>query len=75
MHEFMPDRAIAGALVSVPGTLFAVEGARAWSDALKLNAGARLALNRYASLFASFDGELSDSGHSYAGRGGARVNW
>jgi outer membrane autotransporter protein len=45
VHEFMPDRAIAGSLVSVPGTLFAVEGARAWSDALKLNAGARLALN------------------------------
>jgi hypothetical protein len=30
---------------------------------------------RYASLFASFDGELSDSGHSYAGRGGARFSW
>ena len=39
VHEFNPDRSIAGSFVSVPGTLFAVDGARAWSDALKVNAG------------------------------------
>src|SRR5262249_42188880 len=54
VHEFNPDRSITGSLVSVPGTLFAVDGARAWNDALKVNAGARVALNQYASLFASF---------------------
>jgi outer membrane autotransporter protein len=75
VHEFMPDRSIAGSLVSVPGTLFAVDGARARSDALKLNAGSRLALNQYAALFASFDGEFADSGYSYAGRGGIRFSW
>jgi hypothetical protein len=42
---------------------------------LKVNAGSRLALNQYASLFASFDGEFSNSGHSYAGRGGVRFSW
>ncbi len=75
VHEFMPDRSIAGSFVSVPGTLFAVDGARAWSDALKINAGSRLAINQYASLFASFDGEFANSGHSYAGRGGIRLSW
>jgi outer membrane autotransporter protein len=75
VHEFMPDRSISASLSSVPGTLFGVDGARAWSDALKVNAGTRVALNQYASLFASFDGELSNSGHSYAGRGGARFSW
>jgi uncharacterized protein with beta-barrel porin domain len=75
VHEFRPDRSITGSLVSVPGTLFTVDGARAWSDALKVNAGPRLALNQYASLFASFDGEFADSGHSYAGRGGVRFAW
>jgi outer membrane autotransporter protein len=75
VHEFRPDRSISGSFVSVPGTLFAVDGARAWSDALKVNAGSRLALNQYASLFASFDGEFANSGHSYAGRGGIRFNW
>jgi uncharacterized protein with beta-barrel porin domain len=75
VHEFKPDRSINGSFVSVPGTLFTVDGARAWSDALKVNAGTRLALNQYASLFANFDGEFADSGHSYAGRGGIRFNW
>jgi outer membrane autotransporter protein len=75
VHEFNPDRSIAGSFVSVPGTLFSVDGARAWSDALKINAGSRLALNQYASLFASFDGEFSNGGDSYAGRGGVRFSW
>ena len=61
--------------MSVPGTLFTVDGAHAWSDALKINAGARVALNQYASLFGSFDGEFANSGHSYAGRGGIRFKW
>jgi outer membrane autotransporter protein len=75
VHEFNPDRSINGSFVSVPGTLFTVDGARAWSDALKVNAGSRLALNQYASLFASFDGEFANSGQSYAGRGGIRFSW
>jgi outer membrane autotransporter protein len=75
VHEFRPDRSISGSFASIPGTLFAVDGARAWSDALKVNAGSRLALNQYASLFATFDGEFANSGHSYAGRGGMRFSW
>jgi outer membrane autotransporter protein len=75
VHEFNPDRSIANSFVSIPGTLFAVDGARAWSDALKVNAGTRVALNQYTSLFASFDGEFANSGHSYAGRGGIRFSW
>jgi outer membrane autotransporter protein len=75
VHEFNPDRSIANSFVSIPGTLFAVDGARAWSDALKVNAGSRLALNQYASLFASFDGEFANSGQSYTGRGGIRFGW
>jgi outer membrane autotransporter protein len=75
VHEFNPDRSIANSFVSVPGTLFTVDGARAWNDALKINAGSRLALNQYASLFASFDGEFANSGQSYAGRGGIRFSW
>ena len=75
VHEFNPDRSIANSFVSIPGTLFAVDGARAWSDALKVNAGTRVALNQYTSLFASFDGEFANSGQSYAGRGGIRFSW
>ena len=39
VHEFSPDRSTTGSLVSIPGTLFTVDGARAWSNALKVNAG------------------------------------
>ena len=49
VHEFRPDRSIAATFESVPGALFAVDGARAWSDALKVNAGSRLSINQYAS--------------------------
>jgi uncharacterized protein with beta-barrel porin domain len=45
-------------------SLFAVDGAGAWNDALNVNAGSRLAINQYASLFASFDGEFANSRHS-----------
>jgi outer membrane autotransporter protein len=75
VHEFRPDRSISGSFTSVPGTLFAVDGARAWNDALRVNAGSRLAINQYASLFGSFDGEFANSGHSYGGRGGIRLSW
>jgi uncharacterized protein with beta-barrel porin domain len=51
VHEFSPDRSITGSFLSVPSTLFMVDGARAWSNALKVNAGSLLALNQYASLF------------------------
>jgi outer membrane autotransporter protein len=75
VHEFMPDRSIAAALVSVPGASFAVDGARAARDAVNINVGSRLSLNRYASLFANFDGEFSGRSQSYAGRGGIKVSW
>jgi len=50
--------------VSVPGTLFPVDGARASIE--RRRRSWRLALNEYASLFASFDGEFANSGDSYA---------
>ena len=43
VHEFNPDRSIANSFVSIPSTLFAVDGARAWSGAVKVNADSRLA--------------------------------
>ena len=32
VHEFRPDRSISSSFVSVPGTLFPVDGARAWIE-------------------------------------------
>src|SRR4030081_1467548 len=49
-NEFTPDRSITGSFVSVPGTLFTVDGARAWSNALKVYAGSCLATPRLGFL-------------------------
>jgi uncharacterized protein with beta-barrel porin domain len=32
VHEFRPDCSISSSFVSVPGTLFPVDGARAWIE-------------------------------------------
>jgi len=52
-----------------------VSSPRAARDAARIDAGAKLAISRNASLFASFYGEFSDRSQSYAGKGGARVAW
>ena len=52
-----------------------MDGPRAASDAARIDAGAKLAINPNAWLFASFDGEFSSRSQSYAGKGGAKVTW
>jgi autotransporter-associated beta strand protein len=75
VHEFNPDRAINASFIALPGAAFIVDGPRAASDAMRIDAGAKLAIARNAWLFASFDGEFSDRSQSYAGKAGARVAW
>ena len=75
VHEFNPDRAIDAAFIALPTAAFAVDGPRAARDAARIDAGGKLAIRSNAWLFASFDGEFSDRGQSYAGKGGARIAW
>jgi uncharacterized protein with beta-barrel porin domain len=75
VHEFSTERPIQASFVSVPGTGFTVDGARAGSDALRLGAGATLAFNTKAYLFANLEGEFSDAGRTYAATGGIRLTW
>jgi outer membrane autotransporter protein len=75
VHEFKPDRAINAAFIALPTAAFSVDGPRGSSDAARIDAGAKLAINRNAWLFASFDGEFADRSQSYAGKGGVRVAW
>jgi len=75
VHEFKPDRAINPSFIALPTAAFSVDGPRASSDAARIDAGAKLAINRNAWLFASFDGEFADRSQSYAGKGGVRVAW
>lgn len=75
VHEFSPTRSVTAALVSLPVTAFTVEGARAASDAARVELGSRLVLNSWSELSARFTGEFSNVGQSYAGTGSLRITW
>jgi subtilase-type serine protease len=75
VHEFHPNRAIDASFIALPGAAFTVDGPRAASDAMHVDAGAKLAMGPNAWLFASFDGEFSNRSQSYAGKGGVRIAW
>jgi uncharacterized protein with beta-barrel porin domain len=75
VHEFEPDRRVSAAFITVPGASFTVNGARAASDAARLDTGAKLTFSGGLALFANFTGEWSDHTHSYAGSGGFRYAW
>ena len=75
VHEFEPDRRVSAAFITVPGASFTVNGARAASDAARLDTGAKLMFGGGLALFANFTGEWSDLTHSYAGSGGFRYVW
>jgi outer membrane autotransporter protein len=75
VHEFQPDRQIEASLISLSMPSFTVAGARAASDAFKINSGAQLAFNRSVALFGTFEGEFSGRTESYAGSGGLKVSW
>lgn len=75
VHEFSPSRGVTAALVSLPVAGFTVEGARAASDAGRVELGSRLVLNSWSELSARFTGEFSNVGQSYAGTGSLRISW
>lgn len=75
VHEFSPARDVTATLVSMPIAAFTVEGARAASDAGRIELGSRLVLNRWSELSARFSGEVSNVGQSYAGTGSLRISW
>jgi hypothetical protein len=52
-----------------------VDGARAASDAARLDTGAKLMFSGGLALFANFTGEWSGHTQSYAGTGGLRYAW
>jgi outer membrane autotransporter protein len=75
VHEFKPNRTINPTFIALPGAAFTIDGPRAASDAVRIDAGGKLAIASNAWLFASFDGEFSNRSQSYAGKGGAKIAW
>jgi subtilase-type serine protease len=75
VHEFHPVRDIAATFITLPMAGFTVEGPRAVRDAVRIDAGSKLQVNRNVSLFESFDGEFGGRSQMYTGRGGVTIAW
>ncbi len=75
VHEFLTDRSVAAGFNVLPGTSFTVDGARAASDAARIDVGLRYAVGSQTSLFANGNVELSGRGQSLAGTVGLRFQW
>jgi subtilase-type serine protease len=75
VHEFLTDRSVAAGFNVLPGTNFTVDGARAASDAARIDLGVKYQVGSQTSLFANGDVELSGRGQSLAGTVGLRFIW
>ena len=75
VHEFLPNRNVTAGFVNLPGSLFTVDGARAASDAARIDLGAKYAVGAQTSLFVNAGAELSNRGESYSGTVGVRIMW
>ena len=71
-HDWVSDPTLATAFAILPGTGFGVEGARLSRNAAVVSLGPELRMPGDTTLFAKFDGELSDRGQAYFGRVGFR---
>ncbi len=75
VHEFLPDRGITAGFTVLPGSTFSVDGARAASNAARLDLGVKYAVGSQTSLFANSNVELSDRGQSVGATVGLRIMW
>ena len=75
VHEFLADRSVTAGFTVLPGSTFTVDGARAASDAARLDFGVKYAVGSQTSLFANGGVELSSRGQSIAGTVGLKVAW
>jgi uncharacterized protein with beta-barrel porin domain len=75
VHEFLPERGVTAGFTVLPGSTFSVDGARAASNAARLDLGVKYAVGAQTSLFANSNVELSDRGQSVGATVGLRIVW
>jgi autotransporter-associated beta strand protein len=75
VHEFLTDRSVTAGFTVLPGSSFTVDGARAASDAARVDFGVKYAVGSQTSLFANGNVELSNRGQAIAGTVGLRIAW
>ncbi|MDT2023905.1 autotransporter-associated beta strand repeat-containing protein [Methylocella sp. CPCC 101449] len=74
-HNFNPNRSLSAAFLNLPASSFVVNGAAQARNAALVSAGAEMKWPSGWSIMATFEGEFSGRGNSYAGKGGVRYQW
>ena len=74
-HDYNPDRSIAAAFQSLPGTSFTVNGAAQAPDSAFITASAEVKCLNGWSVGVTFEGTFSNVTSGYAGRGVVRYQW
>jgi len=75
VHEFAPQRSIVPSFLAAPGYNFIVDGARAPVDALRVNAGAKLAVSSGTALQVNLTGDVSRKSAEYAISAAIKRTW
>jgi uncharacterized protein with beta-barrel porin domain len=74
-HDYNTDRNVQAAFLTLPGSAFVVNGALPAADTALTSLSAELAWRNGWVASATFDGQLSDTTRTYAGKGVVRYNW
>ncbi|MFL9823997.1 autotransporter domain-containing protein [Rhodoplanes sp. SY1] len=74
-HDTNTDRPVSAAFQMLPGATFTVNGVRPAADSALATAGAEIRWRNGISLAGTFEGELSNTTSTYAGKGTLRYVW
>ncbi|WP_170850006.1 MULTISPECIES: autotransporter domain-containing protein [unclassified Beijerinckia] len=74
-HNYNPNSSISASFLNLPASGFTVNGAAAARNAALVSAGAEMKWQGGLSIAATFEGEFSGRGNSYAGKGTLRYQW
>jgi uncharacterized protein with beta-barrel porin domain len=74
-HDFDPGRNLLATFQTLPGASFVVNGAKHAADSALTTASAEWKWINGWSAAATFEGEVSNVSHSYAGKGAVRYAW
>ena len=74
-HDFNTDRNVQAAFMTLPGSAFVVNGAQPSADTALTTASAEMLWRNGWSAAVTADAQLSDTTHSYSGKGVVRYSW
>ena len=74
-HDFNTDRNVQAAFVTLPGSAFVVNGAQPAADTALTTVSAETLWRNGWSAAVTADAQLSDTTHSYSGKGVVRYSW